>query len=262
MGIQSKLLLAFARDPDEPEIGSTATYTLENCLDFPKKVIPSFDDYIRGRNVLDHGCGYGFQSVAMCKLLGAGSVFGVDAVAENLEASRRLAQENGVAERASFGPTVPAERQGTFDVVLSLSAFEHYSDPAGELRMMKDQLKPGGVVLLAWAEPWYSHSGSHFNNYTRLPFTNYPLPWISLFFSDEAMLRLRERFRADRPQRIEDISGGLNRMTLARFEKIVNESGMKPLFLRHYSTKGLPLVADIPLVRELLVSSSCVILQK
>jgi SAM-dependent methyltransferase len=160
----------------------------------------------------------------------------------------------------AFGTQVPSQLSGKFDVVLSLSAFEHYADPEAELQRMRRQLKPDGLILLAFAEPWYSHSGSHFNNYTRLPLTNHPVPWLNLFFSDKALLTLRSRFRADRPERIEDISGGLNRMTLARFERIIAESGMKMEKLRLLATKNVPVVTKLPLLREFFTSAaSCVL---
>lgn len=257
---EERLLLAFARDPNETEVGATASYTIDNCLDYARHTIDGFDGWIRGRTVLDYGCGPGWQSVAMRTKCGAERVFGLDVVPDWFQRGAELAEANGCAERVSFGPQIPAELAGQFDVVLSLSAFEHYADPASELTKMRRQLKPGGIILISWAEPWYSHSGSHFNNYTRVPGTNYPLPWLNLFFSDRAMLTLRTRFRADRPAKIEDISGGLNRMTVARFERIIKDSGMTIRQLQLFSTKNLPLVTRVPVLRELLTSSvSCVL---
>jgi 2-polyprenyl-3-methyl-5-hydroxy-6-metoxy-1,4-benzoquinol methylase len=48
-----------AADPAAPEIGGTANYSLTNCLDFARKTVPAFDDKIRGKRVLDYGCGFG-----------------------------------------------------------------------------------------------------------------------------------------------------------------------------------------------------------
>jgi hypothetical protein len=66
---------------------------------------------------------------------------------------------------------------------------------------------------------------------------------------------VRERFRNDGATRYEDVESGLNRMTLAKFERIITASGMSVNYLKFHTTKGLPLVDKLPLVRELLVGA-------
>ena len=262
MPLWTKVLLAFARDPAEPEIGATVSYTIDNCLDYARKTIPSFDEQVRNRTVLDYGCGPGFQAVAMVSRCGAKRAFGLDVVTDWFANGRKLAEENHCADRVSFGDRIPAELDGKFDAVLSLSAFEHYSDPARELRTMRDQLLPGGVILLSFAEPWWSHSGSHIGNYTRIPFTNAAVPWVNLFFSDQALLDLRARFRPDHPTRLCDISGGLNKMTVRRFEQLVAAMPeMRVEYLRLHSVKRVPLVTRVPVLRELMTGALTCILK-
>lgn len=260
--LEERLLLLFARDSEQPETGATANYTLENCLKFARRTTPNFDDLVHGRAVLDFGCGPGFQSVAMRKLCGASFVYGLDAVEEWIPIAQQRAKTAGCDRQVHFGTRVSRELEGKFDVVLSLSAFEHYNDPPDALQQMRRQLKPGGLIILSFAEPWYSHSGSHVNNYTQIPLLNRPIPWLNLFFSDRAMLTLRSQFRNDRPQRLEDISGGLNRMTIARFDRIIAESGMRVINRTLFGTCNLPFVTKIPVLRELLTSSASCILQK
>ena len=123
---------------------------------------------------------------------------------------------------------------------------------------MRSFLRPGGEILLSFAEPWYSHSGSHIGGYARIPGTNKAVPWVNLFFSDRALLALRAKFRPDHPAHLEDIEGGLNKMTLAKFRRIVRNSGLIVRDLRYFPTLGLPLVSRIPVIRELLTSAvSC-----
>ncbi len=250
--------MSFARDPKGREIGATAHYTLENCLDFPLKTVPDLIERIRGRLVLDFGCGPGWQAVAM-KKLGAAEVWGVDIVDSHLEHARALAESAGVP--VNFVKAVPEKLKAAFDVVLSISAFEHFADPEAMLGLMRSFVNPTGQIIITWAEPWYSHSGSHIGNFTRIPGTNHAIPWCNLLFSDKAMLTLRSRFRTDRPERIEDIEGGLNRMTVARFEAIMRESGMRIERLQAHPTLGLPVVSRIPVVRELLTSAATCILR-
>ena len=63
----------------------------------------------------------------------------------------------------------------TFDVVYSCSSFEHFSDPAHVLTLMRNLVSPGGHLVIAFAEPWYSPHGSHADGFTRLP-------WVNLYF--------------------------------------------------------------------------------
>jgi hypothetical protein len=117
-------------------------------------------------------------------------------------------------------------------------------------------LPSGGRIILAWAEPWYSPNGSHFNGYTRFPFTNIGFPWLNLFFSERALLKLRSRYRSDPATRYAEISGGLNCMTLAKFEGIIRSSGLQVESMKYHPVRRLPAVTtQFPVVRELMTSS-------
>lgn len=255
--LEERLLLSMAASEEARDVGATVRYTLDNCLMFPQRTVPDFASFVQGKTVLDYGCGPGWQAVAMGVRCGAKSVFGLDIRDDWVEHGRALAAEHN-AGQVTFGTQVPPELNGTFDVVISISAFEHFADPARELERMSTLVRPGGTVLLTWAEPWYSPNGSHFGSYARIPGTEIPIPWMNLFFSDQALLTLRSRFRTDRPQRLEDVEGGLNRMTIARFERILKESGLEVHELTLFPVKGLAGVTRIPVLRELLTTAvSC-----
>jgi SAM-dependent methyltransferase len=258
-GCEDAILGLIARRPDETDTGATERYTLSNCLDFARRTISHFPDRIRGKTVLDYGCGPGWQAVAMFGQCGARRVHGFDVVEHWIAHGRRLAAEQRCDGSVSFGTQVPPDLQP--DVVLSLSAFEHFAEPAVELEKMASLVRPGGQILISWAEPWYSHSGSHFSGYTRLPLIRTPVPWLNLVFSERALLKLRARYRPEDPAaRFADVSGGLNRMTVARFERILRDSDLSVRELNLFATRGLPGVTRVPVLRELLTSSaSCVI---
>lgn len=256
--IEDALLNLLARKPGEQESGKTTQYTIDNCLYFARKTIPDFDSYIVGRSVLDHGCGPGWQAVAMRVQSGAASVYGLEIESHWHEQGRELARSYSCEDSVSFGSSVPKDAR--FDVVVSLGAFEHYADPAAELGRMASLLKPGGVILLSWSEPWYYHSGSHIACFTRIPGTNQPVPWANLIFSERALLKLRSRFRSDQASRYSEIAGGLNQMTLARFEQILDESALDVERVYYLAMRGLPLVTRIPVIRELFTfSASCIL---
>lgn len=256
-GVFDRFLSLIARDPNAAPAGATARYTVDNCLDFAIKTIPDLQSRIAGKRVLDFGCGHGWQSIALAKL-GAAEVLGLDIVTSRFPEARERAQKHGVGDRVRYSDSAAGFEA---DIVLSISAFEHFSDPAAMLRLMRSLLRPGGEVLLAWAEPWLSPNGSHVNAFTRLPGTDMPFPWLNLICPEHAVLRFRSRYRRDGARRYEDIEGGLNKMTLARFERILNGSGLRVRDLRYFGVWGLPLVTKIPGIRELLTSAASCTLQ-
>jgi len=244
-----RMLLALSRSPDGPDYPTTtAQYTLGNALEFVKKTIPNFVDAVRDKTVLDFGCGPGWQAVAMYKECRARRVVGVDIKDTWLNAAKSLAEAEGCSGEVTFGREVPAELHGRFDVAFSIGSFEHFSDPAASLEQMRNAVRPGGSVVVTFAEPWLSHSGAHMSFFTKVP-------WVNIWFSEKTVLRVRERFRNDGATRYEEVESGLNRMTLAKFERIIAGSGMSVKYLKCHATKGLPLVDKLPLLRELLVGA-------
>lgn len=161
----------------------------------------------------------------------------------------KFPQDRGGVE---FTAELPTER---FDIVLSCSAFEHFADPEREFAAMRSLT--GGKLIVTWAEPWYSHNGSHMRYFMRVP-------WVNLLFPEKSVMLVRPLYRDDGATSYETfgLGGAVNRMTVARFERILRESGMRVEFLRHYATRRLPLVTRIPLLRELLTSASACILSR
>jgi SAM-dependent methyltransferase len=251
-----RLLLKLSRDPAMPDHrAGTLKTDLSNALSFLGKMVPAFPSLVEDRRVLDFGCGWGWQSVAMIEQCKAKQVLAVDIVAANVERTRKLAESHGLSGRIQACQTLPSEYKGQCDVVVSCSSFEHFGDPAAILSQMREATRPGGAVILAWAEPWLSPYGSHMSHFTRVP-------WVNVLFSERAVMGVRSRFRADGATRYEDVEGGLNRMTLRKFERILQDCGMKVEWRQYYPVKGLPLVHRIPLVREFLTSAVAVVLRK
>jgi ubiquinone/menaquinone biosynthesis C-methylase UbiE len=256
VGFAERLLLALSRDPAAPDYPTTtAQYTLENCLAFPRKTVPGFDQIMKDQTVLDYGCGPGWQAVAMHLQCGARRVAGIDINQNWLSMGRALAEKEGVSGAVTFGSEIPIELNHAFDIAISISSFEHFGNPASHLKQMADAVKPNGRVIVTFAEPWLSHSGSHMDFFTKVP-------WVNLWFSERTIMQARSHFRSDGATRYEDIEGGLNRMTLAKFKRIIKASGMRIEQLYYYSTRNLPLVDKIPVVREFLVSSATCVLRK
>src|SRR5581483_12282140 len=61
-----------------PEHGATATMTADHALDFLTNTVSRFPERLRGADVLDYGCGSGWQCCALARLGIAKSITGVD----------------------------------------------------------------------------------------------------------------------------------------------------------------------------------------
>lgn len=160
--------------------------------------------------IIDFGCGDGEDAVDIAKH-GARKVIGVDILEHSLARARQRATEYGVTGNCTF-VTKTDERA---DVILSLDAFEHFDDPAEILRIMRRLLKDNGCVLAAFGPTWYHPLGGHLFS---------PFPWAHLIFSERSLIRWRSDFKTDGATRFCEAEGGLNQMTIRRFESIVAES--------------------------------------
>ncbi len=162
---------------------------------------------IEGKDVLDFGCGYGTEAVEMAAH--ARSVYGLDILEASLEKGRENAAAAGVSHTCTFGSAAPAHE---VDAIISLDSFEHFSDPGGILMQMYELLRPGGQVLISFGPPWYHPLGGHLFSV---------FPWAHLVFSEAALLRWRSDIRSDGARKFGEVEGGLNQMTIGRFERLV-----------------------------------------
>jgi len=186
---------------------------------------PDFFDRIRGKTVIDFGCGNGKQSVAMA-LNGAKQVIGLDIQTRLLKLAEELAARHGVTDRCRF--TDRTDEQA--DIVITKDTFEHFADPAAVLGQMAKLVKPDGLVLASFGPTWYHPYGGHLFSI---------FPWAHLVFTERALLRWRSRFKNDGAASFGEVAGGLNRMTIRRFERIVAESPFRFAGLEAVPIRGL-----------------------
>jgi 2-polyprenyl-6-hydroxyphenyl methylase/3-demethylubiquinone-9 3-methyltransferase len=105
---------------------------------------------LRGKQVLDVGCGGGILAEAMARR--AEHVTGIDLAARPLGVARLHALESGVSNlqyREVSTETLAAEKPGSFDVVTCMEMLEHVPDPAAVVRACTDLAKPGGWVFFS-----------------------------------------------------------------------------------------------------------------
>lgn len=188
-----------------------AVKTIRQPLD--KIMGPEFKDAIQGKFVVDFGCGHG-DDVGTMAQMGAKLAYGLELrpelVADN---QKRITFPN-----SGFATQLPPDLQGLADMVISIDAFEHFSDPAFILGEMYKTLKPGGEAWISFGPTWLHPYGGHLFSV---------FPWAHLLMSEKALIAWRAQYFKDGATRFEDVGGGLNRMTIARFEKIVAASPFK-----------------------------------
>jgi SAM-dependent methyltransferase len=249
--LSERLLLAFCRPVNAPPLPTvTGEYTLDNALDYAKRLVPNFPERVRGKSVLDYGCGHGWQAVAM-RQAGAREVHGIEIDDDRINDGRLLAESVGLTD-VTFGRVPDREK---YDTVISLGAMEHFYDPAAELAQLCSLARE--EVIVSFAQPWYSPYGTHLDGTTRIP-------WLNLIFSEKTLMNVRNLYPngSDGAKRFEDVRGGLNKMTVQRFERLVGSiPGMRIHDIRLRGVKGVPIIIRIPLVRELGTSAATCILR-
>ena len=194
---------------------------------------------IRDRVVLDFGCGYGEDAIEMASR-GPRRVIGLDIRERALVDARAHAQAAGVADRCVFSTQI-LER---VDVIVSLDAFEHFAHPAEVLCQMRRLLKPSGAVYISFGPTWFHPYGGHLFSV---------FPWAHLVFTERALLRWRSGFKTDGATRFCEVDGGLNGMTVRRFESLVRESGFRVESLEAIPIRHTPKAAH-RLLREFVTS--------
>ena len=172
---------------------------------------------VAGKVVVDFGCGPGEEAIELARR-GAERVIGVDIQERFLEMGRKRAQAEGLQEQVSFVSSLSESA----DVVISIDAFEHFSDPAAILRIVAGLLKESGRFYASFGPTWYHPLGGHLFSV---------FPWSHLLFSESALIRWRSDFKNDGATRFHEVAGGLNQMTIQRFEDLVAAS---PLEFEHF----------------------------
>jgi SAM-dependent methyltransferase len=207
----------------------------EDALKTLRREFPNLGELVRNRDVLDYGCGFGDQAAAMAREFAA-RVTALDTHVGLLAAARQCH-----GHLARFTNRLDGE---TYDVVVSQDAMEHFDDPRAALSAMATALRPGGLLLLTFGPPWWAPYGSHMRYFC-------PIPWLQLWFSEKTVMAVRSRYRRDGAKRYQEVEGGLNKLSLRRFERIVHDSGLRLVECRYVAVKNIPYLTRVPIVREL-----------
>jgi SAM-dependent methyltransferase len=256
MQLFQKILILLSKDPltlvEDNEIPSGS---VETDLSLLNRSYPNFIENISGKTILDFGCGFGYQSIALAKA-GAKKVVGLDTNQESLKVANKLLKDSNLGNKVHFINENTLGDEGEYDIVISQNSMEHFSDPVAVLLEMKKALKSDGCLLISFGPPWYAPYGSHMQYFTNIP-------WINILFPEETVMAVRGRYRSDGARKYEEVESGLNKMTVSRFEKIINLSGLLADYRRYDCVKGMNLLGKLPVIRELFINHiSCRLVEK
>src|SRR5271165_1776227 len=231
----ARLLLFLCRKPGSADYPMQGVHYEEGKeLDQLEEAFPNITGEVAGKVVADWGCSYGHQTVALAGR--AKRVYGIDINDSFLAAGKRLAESRGVADRVIFAPRVPEGVK--CDAIITRNSFEHFMHPEETLADMAAALEAGGRIYITFAPPWYAPWGAHMAFFCKVP-------WVHLVFSEKAVMEARSMFRSDEAGTYSE--AGLARMSVSKFERVVERSGLRIVWKRYDCIKGMNWLASTPL---------------
>jgi len=142
------------------------------------RLAPKLPD-VRGRDVLELGCGYGGMLSVLAE--SGARAFGIDVDERRVLRARERGLEATVADAEAL--PYPDE---SFDLVVSHAVLEHIPRIGVALAEVRRVLRPGGVFWSVWGPSWLSYNGPHLIKCLGVP-------WVQLVFSDRTILAALER---------------------------------------------------------------------
>lgn len=101
---------------------------------------------LAGKRVLDVGCGAGLLCEPLARL--GGTVTGVDAAEENINAARDHARGSGLPIEYRWGDIGQLGLKD-YDLVCAMEVIEHVADKAAFVTSLVAAMKPGGLMVLS-----------------------------------------------------------------------------------------------------------------
>lgn len=113
--------------------------------------IPAIDGPLRaGGRVADVGCGLGWSSIGVAHHYPTATVDGYDPDEPSVEAARRIAADEGVADRVRFHAidAGAVDGEAPYDLVMANECIHDLGDPVGVLTSMRRLAGETGVVMV------------------------------------------------------------------------------------------------------------------
>jgi len=247
------------------EVGSEEFQQKYAYAQFDGKVCKGNLISVRGKDVLEIGCGHGGISCYIAAI-GAKSVVGIDLNVPHFKYGEVLAEQLGGCQRLNlrfvemnaYEMTFPPE---SFDIVVAENAFEHFSEPETVMQQSFRVLRPGGRLLVPIFSSIYSKYGLHLKHGLKLP-------WANLLWSEKSILRALQRMANDNPrinewypglphapQRVRDVRRhkDLNDITYKSFKQMAARTGFELEWFAPMPTRVGKIVQRIPLIKRTIL---------
>jgi ubiquinone/menaquinone biosynthesis C-methylase UbiE len=123
--------------------------------EYAQKWIPAMPDVEaklrQGARVADVGCGVGWSSVFLAKHFEKTKIDGIDVDDESVAEARRIAEQQGVADRVQFHACTIEEFnvEAPYDLVTAFECLHDLPYPVQALSRMREMASPGGTVFIA-----------------------------------------------------------------------------------------------------------------
>ena len=100
---------------------------------------------IKGKSILDLGCGFGCESILLAKE--GAVVHGIDISEESIKKAKDLANKEGVDVVFEVANVDTLDFKEEFDVVFFKAALHHFPNPYNTLKLSRRFLKKGGLMI-------------------------------------------------------------------------------------------------------------------
>lgn len=249
-----------------------AEYELELADKYISPRFKSVGISLKGKRIIDVGCGWGGCSVAFAE---AGcTCMGFDLSKHQIGIAKKFSIAKKKKIRFFLDDICNLKcANDRFDIVILRDVMEYVDKPLVALLNCKKLLKDNGILYVTFP-PWYSPYGG--NQHHPKSITKF-MPYVHLlpkpiFFG---LLNAKEGLMFKEDNFLKEISKiRNNKMSVSKFEKLVRKSGLKiyrkKLFLSRPAFKirmGLPVIeagflGKIPILRELTTTGAEYFLRK
>ena len=146
-----------------------------------REIVAGLD--VRGKRILDIGCGTAGPAIVLAAELGAGEIVGVDVEGNLLDRALRHIEQASLLGRIRLELVRPGPLpfpDDSFDIVFSKDSIFHIADKEGLFREVARLLRPGGAFA---ASDWlaHEHAGAmpEFVRYLELRELNFPMVTVA-----------------------------------------------------------------------------------
>lgn len=256
MGILEKIILMFCTEENISLDNATSS-------EIEYETLTNFNGFIKDisdKEVLDWGCGKGHDTIYIAQN-GAQRAVGIDINESSIKAATELANKLKIKniEFITQNQNSTNSESNTFkkyDIILSKNSMEHFRNPEIIIKSMKSHLKKNGKIYITFCPPWFAPFGGHIQFFL-------PIPWAHILFPQKVILNIRKRYRSDGAMKYEDIEGGLNKLSVHKFEKIIKESGLKVHYKKYTCLKEINILQYLPILREFFINKiDCVLVNE